>query len=229
MDMLLEIFNSASFEIILKLSLACLLGGLIGFQRESIQKPAGLKTHMLVCLGAALVVVTSDYIFNSYPSTAGIDPSRLGAQVISGIGFLGAGTILRDGVSIRGLTTAASLWTVACIGLAAGAGFYWGAVSASILVFLILTFSRGFEAKFREKRNLKHITLLIDSSCTPVGDIEKVLGESQVSIQSIRFKPAKEEGYVFLSLLLKYADMSQSPKVIEKLYGIDGIVEIYEK
>ena len=115
-------------EILVRLLLAVLLGGFIGYEREHTNRPAGFRTHILVCAGAALVMATSEYLVRRY-SISAVDPARLGAQVISGIGFLGAGTIIRDGVNVRGLTTAASLWAVSCVGIAVGCGFYLGAKS----------------------------------------------------------------------------------------------------
>ena len=124
-------------EILARLLLAVLLGGFVGYEREHANRPAGFRTHILVCVGAALVMVTSEYMVRKY-SISAVDPARLGAQVVSGIGFLGAGTIIRDGVNIRGLTTAASLWAVSCVGIAVGSGFYAGAAIATIFIFLTL-------------------------------------------------------------------------------------------
>jgi putative Mg2+ transporter-C (MgtC) family protein len=109
-------------EILLRMVLAAALGGFIGYEREHLNRPAGFRTHILVCVGAALVMMTSQYLAYRYPGDT-IDLSRLGAQVISGIGFLGAGTIIRDGFNVRGLTTAASLWAVSCVGIAVGSGY----------------------------------------------------------------------------------------------------------
>ena len=109
---------------ILRLIVATLFGGLIGLERESHKRPAGFRTHILVCIGSALVMMISQYAFLEFSGKLGYDPGRIAAQVISGIGFLGAGTILREGSTIKGLTTAASLWVVAGIGLAVGTGFY---------------------------------------------------------------------------------------------------------
>ena len=109
-----------NMELLVRLALGCLLGGLIGIEREKNRHPAGFRTHILVCVGATLIMLCNIYIFEEYKSYANIDPARLGAQVISGIGFLGAGTILKEGVTVKGLTTAASLWSVAGIGLAVG-------------------------------------------------------------------------------------------------------------
>ena len=128
--------------IIMRLLLALVLSGLIGMEREKKSRPAGLRTHVLVCVSSALVMLTSKYISDEI---GGTDPARLGAQVISGIGFLGAGTILRQGVSIKGLTTAASLWAVACMGLAIGVGFYEGAIVVAIIIYFSLFLLRKFE------------------------------------------------------------------------------------
>lgn len=112
--------------IVIRVLLALIIGGIIGLERESKKQAAGFRTYMLVCLGATLVMMTNQYICNVFEAG---DPSRLGAQVISGIGFLGAGTIIVTRKSqVRGLTTAAGLWSAACIGLAIGIGFYEGAI-----------------------------------------------------------------------------------------------------
>lgn len=123
-------------EITVKLLLALLCGGILGIEREHKKRPAGFRTYMLVSLGSALVMMTNQYIWEYY----GIgDPTRMGAQVINGIGFLGAGTIIVTGHNrVKGLTTAAGLWTAACIGLAIGIGFYEGAVIGTIMFFLHL-------------------------------------------------------------------------------------------
>ena len=115
------------YEVVIRLILASILGGLIGLEREVNNRPAGLRTHVLVTAGSALVMLISMYGFNGLGEDGtGGEPARLAAQVVSGIGFLGAGTILRQGNSIQGLTTAASLWVSGCIGLAIGNGYYLG-------------------------------------------------------------------------------------------------------
>ena len=123
---------------ILRLFLATLLGGLIGLEREIHGKVAGLRTHALVSLGSALMMVVSIDIYAAYRGVAPVDPSRIAAQVVSGIGFLGAGAIIRFPKGITGLTTAASLWVVAGIGLACGAGFFKPALVTTVLVFVVL-------------------------------------------------------------------------------------------
>ena len=126
-------------QIILRLILGAALGGLVGLEREKHNKnTAGLRTHILVCVGSTLIMLTSIYVFEAYGHLAPVDPSRIAASVITGIGFLGAGTIIRSGTSVTGLTTAASLWTISGIGLAVGCGFYVASFAAGIIALAAL-------------------------------------------------------------------------------------------
>ena len=135
-------------QLILRLILAVILGGIVGTEREIRKRSAGLRTHILVCVGATLIMLTSMYLFDIYKDKATVDPSRIAAGVITGIGFLGAGAIIRAGDSVRGLTTAATLWVVAAIGLAVGCGFYLAAIISTILVLVVLLVIRGIEYRF---------------------------------------------------------------------------------
>lgn len=136
---------SIELQGILRLLLSLLCGALIGLERERGHRPAGLRTHMLVCVGACLVMVTSFWAVEKYGLSG--DPLRMSAQVISGIGFLGAGTIIKAGRDIRGLTTAACLWIVACIGLAIGVGYYVGGLAVTGLILLTLHIFKIAERK----------------------------------------------------------------------------------
>lgn len=128
---------------VVRLTLALLCGGFLGFEREKKKRPAGFRTYMLVCVGATLVMITNEYIMDLYHTG---DPARLGAQVISGIGFLGAGTIIVTGRNhVRGLTTAAGLWAAACAGLAIGVGFYSGAIIGCFLIFMVMSVMHGLD------------------------------------------------------------------------------------
>ena len=133
--MIAEISN---LDLLIRLALAAALGGLVGFEREHLKRPAGLRTNMMVCVGSALITLTSIF------AISGSDPARIAAGIVTGIGFIGAGTIFRAENRIIGLTTAASLWAVAGIGMAVGAGFYFPAFVASVLIFVIL------ELRFKE-------------------------------------------------------------------------------
>lgn len=126
--------------ICLRLLCAMMVGMIIGTEREYTNRPAGMRTHILVALGACSVMITGQLLFTHYSAFGATpDPSRLSAQVITGVGFLGAGTILREGTHVKGLTTAASLWAVACLGIAAGAGYYAVALAGMVFIFITLT------------------------------------------------------------------------------------------
>lgn len=132
--------NLDIWSVATRLVCAMLVGMIIGIEREYTHRPAGLRTHILVALGACAVMITGQLIFAQYrPYGANSDPARLSAQVISGVGFLGAGTIMREGVNVKGLTTAASLWAVACLGIAAGGGYYSVALIGTVLMIFTLT------------------------------------------------------------------------------------------
>ena len=128
----------SEWEMLLRLTLSCILGGIIGYERQSRRKSAGLRTNMLVCLGSCLVMLISTAIYQGVEGRTNADPARLAAQVVSGIGFLGAGAIMKEGLSVTGLTTAACLWVVAGVGLATGGGYYTAALLTTGLVFVTL-------------------------------------------------------------------------------------------
>jgi len=133
-------------QIIMRLSLSLILGGLVGLERQLHRRAAGLRTHILVSLGSCLIMLTSLYVFDIYNHEIPLDPTRLAAGVITGIGFLGAGAIIREREGVKGLTTAASLWVVAGIGLAIGSGFYIGGVFTTVLALVALFLLRYIEA-----------------------------------------------------------------------------------
>jgi putative Mg2+ transporter-C (MgtC) family protein len=140
-------------QIIVRLVLSVILGGLIGLERQLHRRNAGLRTHILVTLGSCLIMLTSLYVFDIYKNEADLDPSRIAAGVITGIGFLGAGTIIRDRDGIKGLTTAASLWVVSGIGLAVGCGFYKAGVYTALLALVALILLRKIEATMLGKED----------------------------------------------------------------------------
>ena len=132
-------------EMIGRLLLTLVLSGLIGLERQVHRRDAGLRTHILVALGSCLIMLTSLYVFDIYKAQVSLDPARIAAGVVTGIGFLGAGTIIRESDGVRGLTTAASLWVAAGIGLAVGVGFNKIAIYTTVLVLIVLHFLRYVE------------------------------------------------------------------------------------
>jgi len=144
-------------QIIMRLVLTVVLSGLIGFERQWHKRTAGLRTHILVALGSCLIMLTSSYVFDIYNGIANVDPARIAAGVITGIGFLGAGTIIREKEGVKGLTTAASLWVVAGIGLACGCGFKKAAIYTTVLALIVLYFLRYVEEMcFPEEKIKQH-------------------------------------------------------------------------
>ena len=143
----------SNMQVVMRLIMAAILGGLVGFERETHNKRlAGFRTHILVCLGSALVMLTSLYMFFSYGSITPVDPGRIAASVITGIGFLGAGTIIRSKVSVTGLTTAASLWAVAGVGLAVGCGFMMAGITATIIMLATLYILRKIPISEKDEK-----------------------------------------------------------------------------
>lgn len=214
-------------EVILKLLLSLALGGIVGYEREYKSRPAGLRTHILVCIGAALVQITAINYFKNSPITNG-DPMRLGAQVISGIGFLGAGTIIKEGASIKGLTTAASLWVVGCIGLAVGSGMYFEATAATILIYVALKGFKRIEDNMAKSK--KFINLEITAKNTPgmIGKIGNLFGEHEISIDNIEISDSDDERVmIFLTLKLKHLiPIEELVEDIVKIQGIQGVKQL---
>ena len=134
---------------VIKIVLAVVVGGIIGLERESINRPAGFRTHILVCVASALIMDVNIKLVVGYINA---DPARMAAQVISGMGFLGAGTIIKEGVTVKGLTTAAGLWSVACLGLVIGAGFYSLAFFAVMIMWITLKVFSRFENKINKSK-----------------------------------------------------------------------------
>jgi len=215
-------------EIMFRLLLAGLLGGIIGYEREHTNRPAGFRTHILVCVGSALVMVTSEYIFNKYSALTNIDPARLGAQVISGIGFLGAGTIIRDGFNVRGLTTAASLWAVSSVGIATGIGFYTGAVAATALIFLTLITLKRAEKHFAKKNRYR--TLIVESDSVPgqIGMVSTLLERYSIDIKNIQLYRNKDNS-LMIKLLVKLPGSCIDLESINDLQVLDGVKKVYEE
>jgi len=209
--------------IILRLFIAAILGGVVGIERENQKRAAGLRTHILVSLGSALVMITSEYMFKVYGELTDIDPARLGAQVISGIGFLGAGTIIKQGTSVRGLTTAASLWAVACIGLATGTGFYTAAVITAAIVFLTLMFLRKFENVLNRKSiATDEIIIKMDNKPGKIGEVASCIGRAGVNITNVEIE-SDEEDIITVNFTLNLPKGLKMADVIKILKTLPGI------
>ncbi|MDD2510024.1 MAG: MgtC/SapB family protein [Syntrophomonas sp.] len=214
------------YEIVFKLTLASILGALIGLERESLNRPAGLRTYTLVCVGSALAMIVSIDIYLQYYHTVNADPGRIAAQVVSGIGFLGAGTIIREGATVRGLTTAAGLWAVACIGLAVGSGLYIPAVVTTVLILFVLIYFVKFEEKITGMRDYKGLVMVVEDRPGQVGNIGSILGELCVLIKNIQLTRIDEGDSLEIEVLLQLPPNMSIEEVIQELSIIKGLRSI---
>lgn len=211
-----------------RLLAAALLGGIIGYERESVDRPAGFRTHILVCIGSALVMVTSEYTYRKYVGITPFDPTRMGAQVISGIGFLGAGTIIREGFTVRGLTTAATLWAVSCVGIAAGIGFYEGAVAAAVLIYLTLILLKKMEHSFARKTRLKIIFVEAENIQGITLTIGEIMKKHNAGIKSIEFLKSEGNDKILVKFIMRFSNDWVKGSIIAELQNIEGVHKVYE-
>ena len=210
-------------DLILRLSLATVFGAVVGYQRELADRPAGLRTHVLVCLGSALIMIISIYPFTAL---AQADPSRIAAGAITGIGFLGAGTIIRQGNIVRGLTTAASLWTVAGVGLAVGTGFYIPALLVTATVFLVLAGLKRVEQTMISAKEGSGLRVRIKDRPGQLGKIGEALGKLDVNIRGIEFEADEESWEAVLHLSVVVPSTVSPPKVLEEVSILAGVHKV---
>lgn len=214
-----------TWSIIIRLSLSLVLGGIIGIQREGKNRPAGFRTHILVCMGSTLVMLCGLFLFNNYHGLSNLDPARLGAQVISGIGFLGAGTIIKEGSTVKGLTTAAGLWTVAGIGIAVGSGFYLGSIVATLLILITLVVFSKLEPYVNQSKTYSFVTLCTINIPGQIGKIGTVLGELQISIDNISMDEV-DDNNLMIELIINNSLNIPNNTIIQNLTLIEGIQSI---
>ncbi len=219
------------YEIIFQLFLSALLGGLIGLERERKSWFAGLRTHMLVCMGSTLIMIVSQYGFENtlQRQLVVLDPSRIAAQVVSGIGFLGAGTILFLKNMIRGLTTAASLWAVAAVGLAIGGSLYLAAVVTTILILIVLAGVKPLEHIFFKTSQIKEIKFSIQPGISLLV-LENILTKLDLRLYLKDLQIEKDGNKEIVHLALNSSSEADLLKLVDEIKNVSGIekVEIIE-
>lgn len=221
---LLEL-NTISISVRLVLSLLC--GGILGIERGRKRRPAGFRTYMLVCMGATLVMITNQYLMETY---GGTDPARMGAQVISGIGFLGAGTIIVTGRNrVKGLTTAAGLWAAACMGLSIGIGFYTGAVIGCTLIFVVMALLQKLDDWVMS--STKVINLYVEFERMPdVGAFIRYSKEQGFRISDLEVTKANGAGDSGVAVLCTLRLQKKKPhtEIIQMLSSVEKIRYVEE-
>jgi putative Mg2+ transporter-C (MgtC) family protein len=219
----------AHWELVVRLLIAAGLGSLIGAERERLVWAAGLRTHMLVSVGACLFMIVSAYGFATVlgPSVI-LDPSRVAAQVVSGIGFLGAGSILLRGDVVRGLTTAASLWTVAAIGLAVGGGLYIEAVSATFIILIILAGIKPLEEWYQRRHTTHQIRLKVDGGKMSADIINNALGYRARRITRYVSVPTIDPQFEEVTITLQRLSAADIADIIHQLEALPNVRQAAE-
>ncbi len=215
-------------DLTIRLVLAAFLGSLIGFERERLVWAAGIRTHMLVSVGACLLMIVSAYGFQHALEMEHVilDPSRIAAQVVSGIGFLGAGAILLKREIVRGLTTAASIWAVAAIGLAAGGGLFYAATVSTVLILVILAGLKPLEEFYRSRAQGCTITLRAERNTVPVADIKKFLKLPASRIRQVVVGESEADGYHSVSIRLTRVSDGDIRRGVANLERQPGVVAV---
>ena len=223
----MEIREVTYLAVVLRIFVAILAGGLLGLERGMKNRPAGMRTYMLVCMGSCLIMLTNQYIFQTYGSG---DPVRLGAQVVSGIGFLGAGTIVVTRRNqIKGLTTAAGLWASAGIGLALGIGFYEASVIGSVAIFTVITLLQRMDNNLHRKSKQLEAYIELSDQIT-LGDFLRTVRDSGIEIYNVQREQGgdnegKNRAYV---ATLKTKKRSNHEQILEQVADIPGVAYMEE-
>ncbi len=216
----------SNLVILVRIFVSVLLSGLVGFEREVHGRAAGLRTHILVCVGSTLFMITSILVALNYGSVGQVDPSRIAANVVTGIGFLGAGAIIRYGASIRGLTTAASIWAIAAIGLATGAGLYVAAGLTTIVVLAVLILSRLEERMDLKQPGRKLFVKVVLGSATVEKNIRKVVDafDGRTTMCKTEVKEDENCTVLILDVLIERAYYRDIANEVSLLPGVKEVI-----
>lgn len=214
-------------ETLIRLLLASLFGALVGLERERKNWSAGMRTHMMVCVGSCLIMIVSAFGFSDVLGTENVelDPSRVAAQVVSGIGFIGAGTILfLHRGAVRGLTTAAGLWTVAAIGLATGGGMYLAASATTVLALTILWALQPVERRYARRFAKQNLRIVTGPHLNEIEIIDNILNENEFSVQNFVLEKNATE-YVF-NITFDNADSGKISELMKELRKHESVTEV---
>ncbi len=212
-------------EMLIRLISAAALGSLIGFERERLLWAAGIRTHMLVCVGSCLIMLVSQYGFSNILAQDHVvlDPSRIAAQVVSGIGFLGAGSILARGEIVKGLTTAASIWTVAAIGLAVGGGLYLAAGASTVIILIILVGIKPLEEAYRSRNQTCMLKVEVENNGLTPELLRETLSLRSSQVKRFLVESRDPRGTDQLSILLSKVSSQDIASYPSKLQELDGV------
>lgn len=238
MEFVTTIYGISLYEFMIRLFIACIIGGLFGLERKNKGKPAGIKTNMLACVGAAIVAIIQLMISNKTGmsgveiGSAKADPTRMTAQVISGLGFLGAGVIMTGGDKVKGLTTAATLWLVAVLGIGIGYGFYYFIIPAAVMILLLSYLIKQIEIVFIDKRKIKKIILEYEQCADLEGIIKDITKEKEIKILMDKKISEVDDGeHIVIKKIIhfslpRYVSSKYFFNIIKKFEGVMELIRI---
>ena len=222
----MELREVTYLAVALRILVAVIVGGILGLERGMKNRPAGLRTYMLVCVGACVIMLTNQYVFQMFGTG---DPVRMGAQVVSGIGFLGAGTIIVTRRNqIKGLTTAAGLWSAAGVGLALGVGFYEAAITGTVAVFVVIALLQKMDNKLH--RRSRQLEAYIELDGVSLGDFLRIMRESDIDVSDVQRESGEDEtsGVRAYVATLKGKQRQNHQELMEKVLSIPGVKFVEE-
>lgn len=209
-------------EMLMRLGLSVVLGGVIGAEREHNNQPAGLRTNMILVIGACLAMMLSINL----GTAAGSDPARLAAQVISGIGFLGAGAILRFGFNVKGLTTATTLWTMAIVGLAVGMGYYLISIIATAVIMIVLSVLDLIERHLVRANILRTLAIEVYDGKGIVKEIRQIVSQSAFQISGFSVQKSSENKLLQIEIVARFNNAEKLEELIEQLSEFEGLTSV---
>ena len=220
----IDIYEFSTATALIRLAMAMLVSGILGMERTRKLRPAGMRTYMLVCIGACSTMLGGLYLYEVYGP--GFDPARMAAQVISGIGFIGAGTIMvTPHQKVRGLTTAAGLWGVACLGINIGVGNYVIAMGVFVAMLITMLVADKLELIFFRHLMRIHVTVLI-RSLDVLPDIRETMKSFDITLSNLEFSKAVEDQGVTLTCFLRLKHRTQHSKAVEALEKVPGVLHV---
>ena len=229
MDYLNQLISETTINtetIFFRLLFSFVVGALVGIEREEHKQPAGLRTHILICMGATLIMLLSIFLPQTFPNFQASDPGRIAAQVVSGIGFLGAGAIMKYGVNVKGLTTAASIWVIAALGLAIGAGMYIGALLGTAILLFALILLDTFEKWLFPNKFIKRLNIYTKNSELALEEFLPILKKHKVSVRTIDLEQSFEDDKIIYFLTVQISENVKLNELTSDLSSIPGIKRV---
>ena len=223
---ILQETNITPQSIWIRLLLSLIIGAIVGIEREKHKQPAGLRTHILICMGSTLIMLLSIYIPQTYRDFQNGDPGRIAAQVISGIGFLGAGAIMKYGVNVKGLTTAASIWVVAALGLAIGAGMFWAVLVGTLILLFALVVLDALEKKIFAAKYIKRLNVYVQTNNVTTEQLVPIIKSYGISIRTVDLEYFKEQDSMTYYFTIHISEHVNINNLTDELSNIHGVTKI---